>query len=707
MKYNFTESVFDIIVLASCKALVLFIIITELEIATVQISLNHANHVLNINNNEENQNRSRRSDAETVSFNGDTEALVNQLSHSEDNNANACLKLIKRSLLIVILILNFFSLVYVTVKFSFILKLIVDNQKKLNTYLTILFNANLTPAMNFFFFSILVAQLGFELVEFIFACCSWKFLDRLSKQVLEQQFKSSTLTAAAEAQNKKPVSFARLLSLSYPERFLLMIGFLLLIISSVTNIAVPYFFGLVVDSAVKFTDLKEMNKYIIYMFLVFAFGSLAGGMRSLLFELAGERVVARLRKDIFSAIINKDIQFFDANRTGELTSRISSDTQVLQNAVTVNLSMLTRYILQIIGSIVFMLTLEVSLTGLLLAVVPVLSLLTVQYGRYLKNLSKIFQDELAAASIVAEETISSIRTVRSFAAEKRLEQEYNKNVTKSFEVGKKLAVAGGGFAVFVGLLSGGALALILWYGGKLVHDKKISTGLLASFLMYTLQVAMGCAFITSLYGDFMKALGASQRIFEILDSKPKIVLNKGFTPLNETDDECTFNGSLLFDNVSFSYPTRAESLVLNNVTLHVEKGKTLALVGPSGGGKSTMFALIERFYDSDSGEIKLGPSNTSLKAVNTNWLYSKVALVSQEPVLFGGSIKDNISFGIDSNEKIDISQIIEVAKLANAHEFITTFESGYDTIVGERGTRLSGGQKQSLGKNFFRFNFNF
>jgi ATP-binding cassette subfamily B (MDR/TAP) protein 1 len=181
-----------------------------------------------------------------------------------------------------------------------------------------------------------------------------------------------------------------------------------------------------------------------------------------------------------------------------------------------------------------------------------------------------------------------------------------------------------------------------------------------------------------------------------MDNKPDIELNKGQRPLNDYDDECLFDGSLLFDQVSFAYPTRTETQVLKDVTLHVERGKTLALVGPSGGGKSTLFALIERFYDPDSGDIRLGPSNTSLKSVSTGWLHSRIGLVSQEPVLFGGTIRDNIAFGIDTNELIDDERIVEAARLANAHDFIITFENGYETLVGERGIRLSGGQKQSL-----------
>jgi ABC-type multidrug transport system fused ATPase/permease subunit len=196
------------------------------------------------------------------------------------------------------------------------------------------------------------------------------------------------------------------------------------------------------------------------------------------------------------------------------------------------------------------------------------------------------------------------------------------------------------------------------------------------------------------YYVLFRALGASQRIFELLDSVPSIRLNFGMAPKNEDEDCSWFDGSVIFDSVGFSYPTRPENSVLKDISFVIEKGKTLALVGPSGGGKSTIFSLIERFYDPDSGEIKLGPNNLNLKKVNTNWMHSKIAMVSQEPVLFGGSIKENISFGVD--REVSLEEAIEAAKLANAFDFINEFEKGFDTIVGERGIRLSGGQKQRI-----------
>nr|APD26511.1 ATP-binding cassette transporter subfamily B member 10-like protein [Brachionus koreanus] len=659
IKFHFTESIFDIVFFSSFKALIIFILITEIESACYKIAIKTANKV----------KKSHSVDIHTSTNTDDSENLIETTDYST-NDSSA-----KKYLQIFNLIMSMASLAFILVKFVFVTNLYIKAKKE-----------DKKLPISSYFYAILITELVFCFIEFLFSILNWKFMRNFGKFVCSKAMADDTQTI----DDKKSVNIKRLISLSYPERFYIFTAFIMLIISSFTNIVSPYFFGSVVDSAVNYTDLSKMNKYIFYLLGIYILGSFASGIRSWLFEVAGQRVVARLRRQVFNAIIKSDITFFDTSRTGELTSRISSDTQVLQSAVTTNISMFARYFLQIIGSIIFMFSLEPSLSGLLIGVIPIISLLTVQYGRYLKKLKKKFQDELAASSVVAEETISSMRTVRSFAAESKMSKEYEVNIGKSFDIGKKLAVAQGGFMGFVGMISGCALALVLWYGGKLVHDKKISTGILASFLMYTLQVAMAFAFLSSVYGDFMQALGASQRIFELLDRDPLIKLNSGIAPT----DEDSFDGSVEFSNVDFSYPTRPETKVLTDISLKIERGKTIALVGPSGGGKSTVFALIERFYDPLTGSITLGPSNFDLKSINTNWLHSKIALVSQEPVLFGGTVKENISFGL--NEEVDLKQIIEVSKLANAHEFIVNFEKGYDTVVGERGIRLSGGQKQRI-----------
>ncbi|XP_041349743.1 ABC transporter B family member 25-like [Gigantopelta aegis] len=487
---------------------------------------------------------------------------------------------------------------------------------------------------------------------------------------------------------RKNVGLIRLASLARPELGILMIAGVALLGSSGAQMVAPLFFGKVVDSAQK--SMKELNMTVLILVAIYFVGAIASMIRSWIFVLAGQRLVARLRKHLYAAIIKQEVAFFDTNRTGELCNRLSSDTQVLQSAITLNLSMLLRFSLQILGSIVFMFYLNPALTGVLLAVVPVVSLGAVQYGKFVKKLRKQFQDCLADAGTQAEESLSSVRTVRMFSAETKTQDSYNRDIDKSYQAGKKLAAAQGVFNGAVGIVASGAIGVVLWYGGKLVFENTqnpkvgITSGVLTAFLLYTLQVAVAFGMLSSVYGDFMQAVGASLRIFNLMDRQPEMVESTKALILPQ------LTGNVEFQNVCFTYPSRPEKQVLTNVSFSVKPGQMVALVGPSGGGKSTIVNLIERFYDPNSGIIYLAGHN--LKDFNPRWFRRNISMVSQEPTLFACSIKDNIAYGRDA----DIEDIREAAKQANADEFVSGFEQGYDTLVGERGVRLSGGQKQRI-----------
>eukprot|EP00043_Microstomoeca_roanoka_P012782 m.124284 g.124284 ORF g.124284 m.124284 type:complete len:815 (-) comp15590_c0_seq2:410-2854(-) len=484
---------------------------------------------------------------------------------------------------------------------------------------------------------------------------------------------------------EKKVDLARLASLAKPELGLLIAGTASLLISSGTQVAAPFFFGKVVDAASNHDHgMKDLTKMVLILGGIYIAGAIASFARAWFFTWAGQRLVARIRKDVFASIVNQDISFFDVNRTGELTNRLASDTAVIQDACTVNISMLLRYIVQIVGSLALMFALSWKLTLVLLSVVPPVAIGAVWYGKKVKNLRKKFQDELAHASAAAEEAISSMRTVRSFSNERRSCEEYDKNIDKSYILGKRLAVVQGGFAGITGAFAQLAILLVLWYGGTLVYHGHITTGVLSGFLLYTLQVAMAFAFLSSLYGDFMQAVGASVRIFQLMDRKPDIDIKGGEEPTS-------FDPVVELRNVSFRYPSRADTLVLQEASFTVPKGSVVALVGPSGGGKSTIVALLERFYDPEEGAVFVGGRN--IRDLNPAWLHSHMALVGQEPVLFAMSIKDNIKYGKPNATDEDV---IEAAKQANAHNFVSDFEDKYDTMVGERGVRLSGGQKQRI-----------
>ncbi|RUS83770.1 hypothetical protein EGW08_008476, partial [Elysia chlorotica] len=514
-------------------------------------------------------------------------------------------------------------------------------------------------------------------------------LRRLEKQRVLKYYNDLGQEVDEEGKVKpKNASLFRLVALAKPESGLLAAGMMAMLISAAVQTVAPLYFGKVVDAALQ--SMASLNRTVLTLLGIYMAGAVSSLFRAYLFTLAGQRLVARLRTRLFSSVVDQEVAFFDVNRTGELCNRLSSDTAVLQNAITVNVSMLFRYLLQILGSLALMFYLNAALTGVLLAIVPVVSLGATQYGKFVRKMRKQFQDRLADAGTQAEEALSSIRTVKSFTGEEKAIQVYGNFVQESYKVGKKLALAQGSMEGLFSLLAYGAIAAVLWYGGKLVYDNSqdpsqgITAGLLTSFLLYTLQVAMGFALLSSLYGDFMQAVGASVRIFTLLDRKPDV-----FVPPNPLKLQ-TLSGEIEFKDVKFTYPSRPDSQVLKGVTFEVEKGQMVALVGPSGGGKSTIVSLIERFYDPNEGSIRM--DGCDLKLLDLAWFRQKVATVSQEPTLFACSIRDNIAYGREATDE----EVEDAARQANAHDFICGFEDGYNTLVGERGVRLSGGQKQRV-----------
>lgn len=357
-----------------------------------------------------------------------------------------------------------------------------------------------------------------------------------------------------EAKRKPKVNLGRLMTLAKPELLLLLMASLALLASSGAQIAAPFFFGKVIQAATE-KGMKHLNETIVILALVYLGGALAALVRAWLFTLAGQRLVARIRKQLFNSILHQEVAFFDNNRTGELINRLSSDTQVIQNALTVNVSMLLRYIFQIVGSLVFMFTLSAKLTGVLISVVPIVGIGAQQYGSYVQGLRKKFQDELAAASATAEESIGNIRTVRSFSQERKAMGNYGTDINKSYKVGAKLALFSGLFQGVIGIIGQGAVVLVLWYGGNLVNHGELNVGILTAFMLYTLNVAMAFAFLSSLYGDFMQAVGASVRMFQLMDRLPAINAEGG-------QKLHSVNQTIQFQEVCFAYPSRPDTDVL-------------------------------------------------------------------------------------------------------------------------------------------------
>lgn len=480
-------------------------------------------------------------------------------------------------------------------------------------------------------------------------------------------------------------SLRRILALAKPELPRLLVGTLFLALGSGASLLFPQAIRFIVDRATG--DGKSsmaLDSAALFLVAIAAVQAAAAAIRFALFTVAGERVVTRLRADLFARLMAQDIAFFDERKTGELASRLSSDTTVLQNTVSVNISMALRFVASIIGGVGFLLYTSPRLSLVMLAIVPPVALGAVAYGRRVRKLSRDVQDSLARAGEVAEESLAGVRTVRAFAAEPAETSRYGSAVEQSFDLAKRRTVLAATFMGVASFAASAAAAAVLWYGGHLVANGSLTTGGLTSFLVYTLLVAFALGGLSDLWADFMKASGAAERIFELLDREPKIPLDQG-RELTEV------RGHITMANVAFAYPTRRDAPVLKDVDLEISPGEVVAIVGPSGAGKSTIAALLLRFYDPDAGAVTI--DGADLRDLSAASVRRNIAIVSQEPLLFSASIRDNIRYGRPDATDAEVEA---AARTANAHSFIERFPDGYKTLVGERGVQLSGGQKQRV-----------
>lgn len=481
----------------------------------------------------------------------------------------------------------------------------------------------------------------------------------------------------------RSASFQRILALARPEAGRLLAGTVFLLMGSGLSLATPKIVGVFIDGVVGGEGRAAVDRGVLLLLGVFALTGLATAARAWLFTTAGERVVSRLRKQLFGALIRQEVGFFDAQRTGELTNRLAADTQVLQNAVTVNVSMALRFALTAVGAVAVLLWMNWQLTLVMLAVVPVVAVGAGFYGRSLRAVSREVQDALAEATAVAEETLSGVRTVRAFARESAEIERYGSAVERSYALARQRARLGATFQGAVSFAGYGAIAAVLWYGGVLLSEGRMSFGDLTSFLLYTFTVAFSVGALSGLYEDFAKAIGASERVFELLDRAPAV--SGGEARLAHVRGEVTLDG------VTFAYPTRPDAPVLRGMSLRLAPGEVVALVGPSGGGKSTVAALLSRFYDPQGGVLRL--DGEDLRSLDPDWLRQQVGVVSQEPILFATTIRENIRYGRPAATDAEVES---AARAAHANDFVSAFPEGYGTVVGERGVRLSGGQKQRV-----------
>ncbi|XP_057688792.1 ATP-binding cassette sub-family B member 9 [Corythoichthys intestinalis] len=479
-------------------------------------------------------------------------------------------------------------------------------------------------------------------------------------------------------------TLGRLLSYTKKDGGLLTVAVLFLVISAVCEAFIPYYYGKAIDNIVVHQSMEYFAKPAITLTVLAFTSSIAVGVRGGVFTLTFARLNLRFRNHLFRTLMRQDISFFDENHTGDITSRLSADTTQVSDLVSQNINVLLRSTIKAVGFLIFMFGMSWKLTLVNMMGLPFIALISEYYGNYYKKLTKEVQTTLARANKVAEETISSMKTVRSFANEDREADSYYDKLIVMYHLNKKQALA---YACYMWSSCISELALevtILTYGGHLVVTGQMESSQLLSFFIYMLEMGECLANIASVYSGLMQGVGAAEKVFEYLDRKPE-------HPVDGTETLETFTGLVEFQDITFAYPTRPEIEILKGVSFTLKPGEVTALVGPSGSGKSSCVNLLENFYVPQQGHVLLDGQPVNI--FKHEDLHSQVALVGQEPVLFARTIEENITYGLTD---VSMDAVVQAATKANAHDFITALPQGYQTSVGEKGAQLSGGQKQRV-----------
>ncbi len=478
--------------------------------------------------------------------------------------------------------------------------------------------------------------------------------------------------------------FLRLLGYVRPYRLWLAAAIVALIISSLLGLVLPLVVRNLVDYVIVNKDFTNLNRVTIGMLVVFLLQSLFSFVQQLTLAYTGEHAVADIRIDVFTHLQSLPLSFYADRRTGELVSRLTNDVSLLQQAITSNLVMLLRQIITIVGAAALLFWLDWRLTLIILLVVPVITLTMVWLGGRIRTASVGVQDSLAEVANSAEETTRGVRIVKSFAREPYEIGRFTDRVMALYAAAMYRARIHALLSPLIGLIASITVTGILYYGGVQVITGRLSPGDLIAYLIYTIMIASPIAIMADLYGQFQAAIGASQRLFELLDRPSDIVEVPDAQPLPPVV------GEVIFDKVSFHYTSAID--VISGVSFRAEPGQIIALVGPSGAGKSTLVNLIPRFYDVVDGRITI--DGLDLRHITLSSLREQIGIVPQETILFSGSVYDNIRYG---RLEATVGEVEAAAVAANAHAFIVgDLENGYQTTVGEQGVKLSGGQRQRI-----------
>jgi ATP-binding cassette, subfamily B, bacterial len=471
-----------------------------------------------------------------------------------------------------------------------------------------------------------------------------------------------------------------------PHRWLLFSALLALLVAAASLLILPLQVRQVIDHALRAGSLQLINRYF-YGFLIV--GVLFGGFAALRLYLVtwlGERVVADLREAVYRRVVRMDPTFFEVTRTGEVLSRLTADTTLVQAIAGVNLSITLRSGLNVIGGLVMLELTSARLTAVLLILIPLVIAPVMAVGRRVRQLSRETQDRVADTSSLVDETLNAIQTVQSFTLEELQSRRYNEAVERSFAAAIRRTRVRSAMSAFGSMLVFAGITYVLWLGARAVRTDTMTGGQLGQFLIYAMIIAGSAAALIEMWGEMQRAAGAMERLAELLAARPGIR-----APEQPVHLPVRARGHISFEQVSFRYPSRPDSYALRDCTFQVSPGETVAIVGPSGAGKSTTLQLLLRFYDPEHGRICV--DGHDLRSLDPLELRRQIGLVPQETVLFGASARENIGYG---RPGASAAEIEAAARAAAADEFIRELPAGYDTFLGERGTRLSGGQRQRI-----------
>ncbi|MEO9527407.1 ABC transporter transmembrane domain-containing protein [Roseibium sp.] len=433
-------------------------------------------------------------------------------------------------------------------------------------------------------------------------------------------------------------------------------------------------------------DPALVNSYFAVLIVVVCALALASSIRYFLVMWLGERVVSEVRTDVFAHMTQLSPAFYDSARSGEILSRLTADTTQIKAAFGASASLAMRNLIMFAGAAVMMVVTSPRLSVIVLAAIPVILVPILGFGRQVRKRSRFAQDTLADASAYASEMLGSVRTLQAFTHESRSAGHYASAVEQAFQAARKAIVARAALTGFALMVIGGSIVAVLWIGASDVFAGRITGGELSQFLLYSILAAGSLAALSEVWGELSQAAGAAERLSELLEIQPEIGAPASPAPLPENP-----RGEIVFDRVSFAYRNARHMPVVQELDLTVAPGETVAVVGPSGAGKSTLFSLLLRYYDPDTGEIRL--NGVGLTRLDPRDLRRHIAIVPQDTAIFGASIAENIAYGRPDASR---DEIVAAARAALAAPFIEAMANGYDTMVGERGITLSGGQRQRI-----------